>query len=331
MSGDTGSTVRKTLPGSANFRRWLVWLGPLLVLGACAETKLAIHAAKQFVAPERSVAKTRGDYKVGRPYQVKDTWYYPAADYEYAETGIASWYGPNFHGKPTANGETFDMNALSAAHRTLPLPSLVRVVNLRNGRSIAVRVNDRGPFARGRIIDVSRRTAQLLGFERQGTTPVRVEIMAQESRQLALIAQRGSPAAVARAPARQSDAVTIEALPPPGETGGASAKNVQLAAARQPRRRNGEIVAPPAPRLEFRSVRPPRLFVQAGSFVRREYAERMRHKLSQIGPAHITEAVVGRYRFYRVRVGPLKSVREGDRVLDNVIAYGYPNARLIAD
>lgn len=320
------------MPGSVNFRQWLVWLCPLLALGACAETKLAIHAAKQFVAPERSVAKTRGAYKVGRPYQVTGAWYYPAVDYEYAETGIASWYGRKFHGRPTANGETFDMNALSAAHRTLPLPSLVRVVNLRNGRSITVRVNDRGPFARGRIIDVSRRTAQLLGFERQGTTPVRVEIMAQESRQLALIAQRGSSATVAPAPAGQSDKVTIEALPPPGETGGASVKKVQIATAgRQPRKRNGALATPPAPRLEFRTVTPPRLFVQAGSFVRREYAERMRHKLSQIGPAHITEAVVGRYRFYRVRVGPLKSVREGDRVLDDVVAYGYPNARLIAD
>src|SRR5246127_144787 len=87
-------------------------------------------------------------YKVGNPYQIDGVWYYPAEDWSYDETGIASWYGEAFHGKDTANGETFDLNAITAAHRTLPLPTIVEVTNLDNGRSLQVRVNDRGPYAR---------------------------------------------------------------------------------------------------------------------------------------------------------------------------------------
>src|SRR5580698_1169108 len=117
----------------------------------------------------------QGIYKVGNPYQIDGTWYYPSEDWNYNETGIASWYGEQFHGKYTANGEIFDLNQLTAAHRTLPMPTVVRVTNLDNGRSIEVRVNDRGPYARGRIIDMSRRAAQLLGFEGQGTAKVRVQ------------------------------------------------------------------------------------------------------------------------------------------------------------
>ena len=110
-----------------------------------------------------------GYKKVGDPYKINGETYYPKDDPSYDETGIASWYGTQFHGKRTANGETYNMNALTAAHKTLAMPSYVKVTNLRNGRSIVVRVNDRGPFAKGRIIDMSRRGAQLLGFSEAGT------------------------------------------------------------------------------------------------------------------------------------------------------------------
>ncbi len=332
MTAIADDRARKRPLNGTSYRRLPVALFALLALVACAETEVIFQAAKKIVGAAPDVTQTTGTYKVGRPYQVNGTWYYPAADYNYRETGIASWYGADFHGKQTANGETYDMNALSAAHRTLPLPSMVRVVNLRNGRSIAVKVNDRGPFARGRIIDLSRRAAQLLGFERQGTTPVRIEIMAQESRQLALLAQQGGARAVASALAPQTDSVTVTALPAPGVAAGAAPKNVQLAAATPaPRRRNGAVMALATPRLRFDAVKPTRLFVQAGSFVRRAYAERMQRKLSPVGRAQITTAVVGKYRFYRVRIGPLGTVEQGDRVLDSVIAYGYPDARLIAE
>ncbi len=124
---------------------------------------------------DRSPTTTGGTYKVGNPYQIGGITYFPAEDPDYDEIGIASWYGVEFHGKPTANGDTYDMNALTAAHKTLPMPFDVRVTNLENNRSIVLTVNDRGPFVDGRIIDVSRRAAQLLGFYEAGTVRVRVQ------------------------------------------------------------------------------------------------------------------------------------------------------------
>jgi rare lipoprotein A len=112
--------------------------------------------------------------KVGKPYQINGEWYYPQMVDHYRETGVASWYGVPFHGRKTANGEVYDMHGMTAAHPTLPLPSMARVTNLENGRSITVRVNDRGPFAKRRIIDLSRRAAWELGFKDQGTAEVEV-------------------------------------------------------------------------------------------------------------------------------------------------------------
>ncbi|AFX99107.1 rare lipoA family protein [Candidatus Endolissoclinum faulkneri L2] len=119
----------------------------------------------------------RKRYKLGAAYKVQGVWYYPKKELNYSEVGIASWYGPGFNGRKTANGEIFNDNKLTAAHRTLPMPSLVRVTNLINNRSLIVRINDRGPFSRGRIIDLSRRSAKLLGFVNKGTARVRVEVV----------------------------------------------------------------------------------------------------------------------------------------------------------
>jgi len=116
-----------------------------LLLAACGTTPPPAPP----VRPAMTVPPNAGVYKVGNPYQIDGVWYYPQEQPDYDETGIASWYGPTFYGKNTANGEVYDGNALTAAHRTLPLPVNVRVTNLENGKSIIVRVNDRGPYARG--------------------------------------------------------------------------------------------------------------------------------------------------------------------------------------
>jgi rare lipoprotein A len=159
---------------NASFRGVAVAIGALamLLLAGCAETEFAAAIVKD-ISPDQPV----GTYKVGNPYQINGVWYYPAEDPYYDEEGIASWYGDPFHGRQTANGEIYDMNDLTAAHKTLPMPVYVRVTNLENGRSLVLRVNDRGPFVSGRIIDVSRRAAQLLGFQQQGTTRVRVQVV----------------------------------------------------------------------------------------------------------------------------------------------------------
>lgn len=123
------------------------------------------------------VPRGGGRFKLGSPYRVGGRIYVPRHDSNYNRNGIASWYGRDFHGRKTANGEVYDMDAVSAAHPTLPLPSFVRVTNLETNRSMVVRINDRGPFKPGRIIDLSKRAAHELGFLRQGTARVNVRYL----------------------------------------------------------------------------------------------------------------------------------------------------------
>ena len=141
-------------------------LAALLIVSACVSGPTSSGG--------RAPSGEGGYYKIGSPYKINGKWYRPAVDNDYVEVGIASWYGRDFHGRKTANGETFDMNAISAAHTTLPMPSYVEVKNLKNGKKIVVRVNDRGPFAKNRIIDLSRAAARKLGFEHEGVAKVRV-------------------------------------------------------------------------------------------------------------------------------------------------------------
>lgn len=156
-----------------------VELSLLLLVAACASPQRAPTPA-----PPPPSAPPPGKVKIGNPYQVFGKWYYPADDRNYDERGIASWYGPGFHALVTANGETYNQDDITAAHKTLPMPSWVEVENLDNGRKLVVRINDRGPFVDGRIIDLSRRSAQLLGVDRVGLAKVRVRrVYPQNDRQ----------------------------------------------------------------------------------------------------------------------------------------------------
>ena len=131
--------------------------------------------------------KYQGHYKVGQKYKVNKRTYTPKeVDDDYGKVGFASWYGPGFYGKQTANGEIFTGNDLTAAHDTLPLPSIVRVVNLENGKSVIVRVNDRGPFRGGkkRILDLSEHAAEILGIKEKGTALVSIKFLAEKTRDL---------------------------------------------------------------------------------------------------------------------------------------------------
>jgi rare lipoprotein A len=143
--------------------------------GSKVDSKYGVSASERVVAPGEPVPKGGGVYRVGRPYTVAGRTYFPEENVNYNAIGIASWYGDDFHGRFTSNGEIYDKNSISAAHKTLPLPSYVRVTSLANRRSIVVRVNDRGPFAQDREIDLSYKTAQLLGFHGRGLAKVKVE------------------------------------------------------------------------------------------------------------------------------------------------------------
>ncbi len=159
-------------------------LGRLEPVGMRTQVRSAVRPAidpatgtrpsRRLVSYGNPVRKGGGTYKIGSPYKISGRWYSPRSQPRYDRIGRASWYGRDFHGRKTANGELYDLNALSAAHPTLPLPSLVYVTNLANNRTILVRVNDRGPYAHNRIIDLSRRVADVLDFRRQGIARVRV-------------------------------------------------------------------------------------------------------------------------------------------------------------
>lgn len=318
-------------------RRIAVLMLSTALLSGCAELNLFGHVAKRATAPEPPpvTATASPTYKVGKPYQVAGVWYYPREDFDYDETGIASWYGPNFHGKLTANGEVFDQNAVSAAHKTLPLPSVVRVTNLDNGRSLVVRLNDRGPFVNGRVIDLSRRASQLLGFEANGTARVRVQVMGEESR---VLAGKAMPDAASREPkvaAAPRESVTAESLPPIGSkekprpmlasaTPNPSAQRAALAAERTER----ELATQ---EIQQVAVKPTSLYVQAGAFSRHDNALRLQARLSPVGKPAIHQVSLKGQTIYRVRFGPLTNVEEADRLLDAVIASGQQDAKVVVD
>ena len=164
------------------------------------DPRYGVSASPRVVDAGQPVPKGGGVYRVGKPYVVGGRVYVPEADPHYSAVGLASWYGDDFHGRYTANGEIFDKESISAAHPTLPLPSYARVTNLSNNKSIIVRINDRGPYAHGRLVDVSVKTAHLLGFHGHGTAKVKVEyvgmapLAGSDDRKLMATLREGTPA-----------------------------------------------------------------------------------------------------------------------------------------
>lgn len=324
----------------------------LALVSACASTE-SPPVSSSAAPAVTSDSPAQGRYKIGKPYQIKGIWYYPKVDYEYAETGVASWYGPGFHGQATANGEIYDMNEMTAAHKTLPLPSIVRVTNLSNGRSVTLRVNDRGPFVGERVIDVSRRAAQLLGFYGAGTTQVRVEVDAEESKRLAAALTGSSypvavgatalPATVFAPPADERTEPTVVAdversapaggaIPSEGNGPtppviGETLAPVVLAQAVRP--------APPAPAhaapVQAAGISAPARFVQAGAFADANNAHRARAKLNDFGPVDMQPLTVAGRSVLRVRVGPLSSEQEARRVLAAAVQAGFPESRVVVE
>ena len=270
----------------------------LLLLAACADDPRPVQQASDPPAVK---------YKVGKAYQIDGTWYYPRVDYEYVETGEASWYGNEFHGRPTANGEIFDKNKMTAAHRTLPLPSFVRVTNLANGKSAVLRVNDRGPFARNRIIDVSQQAARQLGFVSQGVAQVRVEILADESRQLASLGQSGRISDAERATAAPVTTVSSAVLAPPS---GAASAPIPATAASTPLPQGA-------------------MYVQAASFGDYRNAALLAERLGRLGPTRVVTVKVNGQDYHRVLVGPAHDQDSASMLLAHVQRAGLSDARIV--
>lgn len=311
-------------------RRLTFFLAPLIApVLACVLLASCASRTSKSVSSAASSSKG-GYYKVGQPYQIKDQWYYPEEDYSYDETGIASWYGEEFHNRLTANGETFNKEELTAAHKTLPLPSLARVTNLENGRSIVVRVNDRGPFAGSRIIDLSQRSARLLDFERQGTAKVKVQVLADESKAIADAMRRyGTP--MARQPAPEQASVIVSDLP--RDMYEPQTQSRPLAPLRTNEETHRQMVATrPVPQvLQLPVKENPQIYIQAGAFTVPENAERMQRKLTRFGPSSISRHLVNGSLFYRVRIGPVGDIPEADDLLLRIKRAGIEDARTIVD
>ena len=327
----------------------------LIVLTGCTETKFLAHMIKNTSPGIQSI----GDYKVGRAYQIKGRWYHPKEEFTKVETGIASWYGPNFHGKRTANGEIYDQYALTAAHRTLQMPSIVRVTNLENGRSLILRVNDRGPFARGRVLDVSKRGAELLGFKKAGTARIRLEVMEQESRFAANEAKQGRSTTGLELALNRGDGLPTRAsrqkVEDPVQLASADKTYIHDPASLKPERqplKKTNVVSEPLsspsvnlPEKQSLDLNPGKvesenlvkqsppesteLFVQAGAFSNYGNAARLRTSLARLGPSNIEKTIINGRTFYRVRLGPFRTVTRADTVLSALSVRGNPEAMIV--
>jgi len=292
--------------GNARSGRWLAVLGALLLAG-CGS------------APPDSIAPGTGHYKLGNPYQIAGRWYYPSYDPGYAEVGVASWYGYPFHGRATANGELFDRDVLSAAHPTLPLPSIVRVTNLANQRQLELRVNDRGPFVGDRIIDLSQAAARALGFEQDGTTEVQVEFVRLADAQgippqptWSLLRTAAAPADVGPQPAVLAMQPPIERTPPAVRT-----------AARDDRSGPVHHVA------EQASDKSCLGFIQVGAFVEPERALRLAKELDAALALPVSTDLPSADRYARVRLGPIGDPGEAAAALRWLHRIGHANAFLV--
>ncbi len=304
-------------------------LGFSLMMAGCASVELAATWTKKLpLAGGADAPEPR--YKVGDPYSVSGVWYYPERDLEYDETGIASWYADPFTGRPTANGEIFDPTRVSAAHKTLPLPSVVRVTNLENGRSIAVRVNDRGPFVAGRIIDLSEEAARVLGFKNNGIAKVRVQILVEESLRLEREAKDGrfpklnELSNATPLPKTNAASVPTTTFETSNNTTSAAELNNALSAINQINSSRSVVLVTGAPVATS-------IWVQAGAFNDRTNALLVKRNLKNIGEVKLSRFDTGSEVLHRVRIGPVQDVAEADRLLLSVIGRGYPGAKIILE
>ena len=280
--------------------------------------------------PAVTVPPSAGVFKIGQPYQIDNIWYYPREQPDYDETGIASWYGPDFYGKSTANGETYDGNALTAAHKTLPMPVNVRVTNLDNGKSLVVRVNDRGPYARGRIIDLSKRAAELLDVVQTGTARVRVTYLGRADLNGAPPPSETPPEIAKALPAAPSGKVDVAALNVvPGATVATPARTASLP---KPVSIPAAMFADNQPTGQVTRVQVPsvtHLYVQLGAFSKMDNAKALLNKVG--GDLRISTLQRGGQTLYRVRSGPLASVADADATLSRITGAGANDAHIVVD
>lgn len=280
--------------------RYLLGIMMLILLSGCSDNGLLFRSSGNYPA-----SSSGGYYKVGTPYQISGKYYYPEEVKHYSEEGLASWYEDDFSGVGlTANGESFIPHEMTAAHKTLPLPSLVRITNLENGASAIVRVNDRGPFVKNRIIDVSKRVAEVLDFHHKGTTRVEVVLLTEESQEMKReLVQEGR---------YSRDSNTLKSI-----------KNTSLTSSVKE-----ESIAPLPLKKEEAVATTPSIpkgyFVQTGAFSSAQNADSLRQELMKKFPeASVQVLEPNEGTLYKVVVGPFDGEALARQMTEKLTQEGY--------
>ncbi len=293
-----------------------VTLISLFFLQSCTSgIEVAANLGKKYIIPKNNnISSQKPIFKIGQKYMIKGKYYFPKKDLFYNKTGIASWYGPKFHGKITANGEIYDQYALTAAHKTLPLPSAVKVTNLENNISVLLRINDRGPFVNDRIIDLSSKAADILDLKRNGTGLVRVTLLKNESEMLEDLAKKGYFPEIIDLPKADLPKINIPKMTVV-KVQGSKKKNIK-------NKLNYDLNNL---KKEFK------IYIKLASFSSLKSAELMKSKLSYVERIKIYKIKKSAQVFYQVKAGPFLNVKKVDKLHSLLLRKGMQGAKIIIE
>ena len=310
------STTNKLFYFCKNFRNISFIIFLILIQGCTSSIEVAANLGKKYLVPKEEKQRIQKPiYKIGKKYNVGGKYYYPKKDLYYNKTGIASWYGPKFHGKLTANGEIYNQYALTAAHKTLPLPSAVKVTNLKNNKSIVLRINDRGPFVNDRIIDLSSKAADILDLKREGTGLVRVQILREKSLYLEKLAKQGSFPEINDLKETELPNITIPSK----------------VAVKIKDTKNQKIVTKKINYNLKNLNKEYKIYIKLASFSSKKNAEIMKKKVSYIDKVKIYKIYKSNKTLYQVKAGPFLSVEKVDQLHSLLLQKGMQGAKIIIE
>lgn len=310
------STTNKLFYFCKNSRNIFFIIFLILIQGCTSSVEVAANLGKKYLIPKEEKKRIQKPiYKIGKKYNVGGKYYYPKKDLYYNKTGIASWYGPKFHGKLTANGEIYNQYALTAAHKTLPLPSAVKVTNLKNNKSIVLRINDRGPFVNDRIIDLSSKAADILDLKREGTGLVRVQILREKSLYLEKLAKQGSFPEINDLKETELPNITIP----------------RKVAVKIRDTKNQKILTKKINYNLKNLNKEYKIYIKLASFSSKKNAEIMKKKVSYIDKVKIYKIYKLNKTLYQVKAGPFLSVEKVDQLHSLLLQKGMQGAKIIIE
>ena len=290
----------------------------LFLIQSCTSgVEVAANLGKKYLIPkEERTITAKPIYKIGNKYNVKGKFYFPKKDLSYNKTGIASWYGPKFHGKLTANGEIYNQYALTAAHKTLPLPSAVKVTNLQNNKSIVLRINDRGPFVNDRIIDLSSKAADILDLKRNGTGLVRVMILKEKSILLEKLAKKGSFPEIIDLPKAEVPKVNTPKI-----------TNVKIDGTKKRYKSIKKTI-----KYDLNNLKKEyKIYIKLASFSSAQNAKIMKEKVSYLEKVKIYKKLKMNKTIYQVKAGPFTSVEKVDELHSLLLQKGMQGAKIVIE